>query len=98
MNMGHGIGLVNAAMEKAAARQLGHGGEETAPYGPIGPGGVDVAAPDPAAYFFLRCEGWQKNRLRIVHENNVRLQVQPRGIFLVDLHVQIKVAGRSATG
>ena len=53
---------------------------------------VDVAAPNPAAHLPRRREMRQVDRLRIVHENDVGLQVQPLGILPIDLVVQIEIA------
>ena len=59
--------------------------------------GVDVAAPYPAAHLSRRRELRQVDRLRIVHEDDVRLQVQPLGVLPIDLIVQIEIALSAAT-
>ena len=51
-----------------------------------------MAAPDPARHLPRRRELRQVDRLRVVYENDVRLQVQPLGVLPIDLVVQIEVA------
>ena len=54
--------------------------------------GVDMAAPNPAPHLAGRREVRKIDRLRIVYENDVRLQIQPCGVLAIDLVVQIEVA------
>ena len=51
-----------------------------------------MAAPNPAPHLAGRREVRQIDRLRIVYEYDVRLQIQPRGVLAIDLVVQIEVA------
>ena len=67
------------------------------PDGAIRTRGVDVASPNPAGHLSRRRELRQVDRLRVVHEDDVRLQVQPLGVFPIDLVVQIEVALSAAT-
>ena len=68
------------------------------PHAAVGVRGVDVAAPNPAAHLPQRRKLRQVDRLRIVDEDNVRLEVQPRGVLPVDLVVQVEIAFFSETG
>ncbi len=51
-----------------------------------------MAAPDPSPHLAGRREVRQIHRLRIVYENDVGLQIQPRGVLAIDLVVQLEVA------
>src|SRR6266853_729262 len=51
-----------------------------------------MAPPDPAPHSIGRCEPGQINRLWIVNEDDVSLQIQSLSVLAIDLEVKVQVA------
>lgn len=51
-----------------------------------------MAAPNPSSHLAGRREVRKIDRLRIMYENDIRLQIQPCSVFAIDLVMQIEVA------